>query len=90
MKCPYCNKKLQLLYDNINVFRCSNTQCKKSIGMAGTPEMWEKVAQIVKIRNAGKRYIAKNSQTEEYKKRKRETALRWYHKHKKEKQDARN
>lgn len=52
--------------------------------MAGTPEIWEKVAQIVKIRNAGKRYIAKKSQTEEYKKRKRETALRWYHKHKKE------
>jgi hypothetical protein len=59
MNCPYCNKELKLLYDNTNVFRCSNIQCKKSIGMAGTPEIWEKVAQIAKIRNAGRKYTTK-------------------------------
>lgn len=59
MKCPYCNKELQLLYDNINVFRCFNIQCKKSIGMAGTSEMWKKVASLAKIRNAGRKYTTK-------------------------------
>lgn len=83
MKCPYCNKKLQLLYDNINVFRCFNIQCKKSIGMAGTPEMWEKVASLAKIRNAGDKY------RKTHKAQKAEYQRKWWKK-KKEKQDARN
>ena len=79
MNCPYCNKKLKHFVASAYGYWCG---CDKTDGMIGTLAMWEKVAQIVKIRNAGKRYIAKNSQTEEYKKRKRETSLRWYHKHK--------
>ena len=81
MKCPYCNKYLKQVHTTAYCYWCG---CDKTDGMFGTLEMWEKVAQIAKIRNADKRYIAKNSQTEEYKKRIRETALRWYHKHKKE------
>lgn len=81
MNCPYCNKKLKHVVTSAYGYWCG---CDKTENMIGTLEMWEKVAQIAKIRNADKRYIAKNSQTEEYKKRKRETALRWYHKHKKE------
>lgn len=79
MKCPYCNKYLKKVHTTAYCYWCG---CEKTENMIGTLEMWEKVAQIAKIRNADKRYIAKNSHTEEYKKRKRETALRWYHKHK--------
>ena len=33
--------------------------CDKTDGMFGTLAMWEKVAQLVKIRNAGKKYLLK-------------------------------
>ena len=42
-----------------DTFTCLNPQCEKSLGMVGTELMWEKVAQLVKIRNAGKKYQLK-------------------------------
>lgn len=56
MKCPYCNKKLLLTYNGL---ACSNMRCDKSRGMIGTELMWEKVASLVKIRNAGKKYTTR-------------------------------
>ena len=58
MKCPYCNKILKQI-KFIDTFTCLNPDCKKSIGMTGTFAMWEKVASLVKIRNAGKKYQLK-------------------------------
>lgn len=58
MKCPYCNKTLKTLKFN-DTFTCLNPQCEKSLGMVGTQQMWEKVASLAKIRNAGKKYTKK-------------------------------
>ena len=83
MNCPYCNKKLQQVFDDINVFACLNAKCKKSFGMTGTLEMWEKVASLAKIRKAGEKY------RKAHKGKKAEYMRKWW-KQKKEKQDARN
>lgn len=56
MKCPYCNKKLITTYNGL---ACSNMRCEKSRGMIGTELMWEKVASLAKIRNAGRKYTTK-------------------------------
>ena len=58
MNCPYCNKTLKVMKFK-DTFTCINPNCKKSLGMIGTQPMWEKVAQLVKIRNAGKKYQLK-------------------------------
>lgn len=64
MKCPYCNKKLIITYNGL---ACSNMRCDKSRGMVGTEPMWEKIASLVKIRNAGDRYrVAHKQQRAEY------------------------
>ena len=55
MKCPYCNKTLKTLKFN-DTFTCLNPQCEKSLGLVGTQKMWEKVASLAKIRNAGRKY----------------------------------
>lgn len=83
MNCPYCDKKLQQVFDDINVFACLNAKCKKSVGMTGTLEMWEKVASLVKIRNAGAKY------RKAHKAEKAAYHRQWWEK-KKEKQDERN
>lgn len=57
MKCPYCNKKLIITYNGL---ACSNMRCEKSRGMIGTEPMWEKVASLAKIRDAGDRYRVAN------------------------------
>ena len=58
MKCPYCNKTLSPIIFGGDL-TCKNEKCTKSNGMVGTQPMWEKVAQLVKIRNAGKKYLLK-------------------------------
>ena len=58
MNCPYCNKTLSLIIFGGDL-TCKNEKCTKSNGMVGTQPMWEKVAQLVKIRNAGKKYQLK-------------------------------
>lgn len=58
MKCPYCNKILKTIKFN-DTFTCLNPNCKQSLGMIGTKLMWEKVASLAKIRNAGKKYATK-------------------------------
>lgn len=58
MKCPYCNKALKTIKFN-DTFTCINPNCKQSLGMIGTELMWEKVASLVKIRNAGRKYTTK-------------------------------
>lgn len=73
MNCPYCNKKLITTYNGL---ACSNMRCKKSRGMIGTEPMWEKVASLAKIRNAGERYCAS------HKRQKAEYQRGWYRKHK--------
>lgn len=58
MKCPYCNKTLKaIIFDGM--LTCANEKCEKSRDMVGTQKMWEKVASLAKIRNAGKKYAAK-------------------------------
>ena len=56
MKCPYCNKYLKQVHTTAYCYWCG---CDKTDGMFGTLAMWEKVAQLVKIRNAGKKYLLK-------------------------------
>ena len=58
MKCPYCNKTLKTMKFN-DTFTCLNPNCKQSLGMIGTEIMWEKVASLAKIRNAGRKYTTK-------------------------------
>ena len=58
MKCPYCNKTLKQI-KFVDTFTCLNPMCKKALGMTGTIAMWEKISQLVKIRNAGKKYSQK-------------------------------
>lgn len=54
--CPYCNKKLKHFVASAYGYYCG---CDKTDGMIGTELMWEKVASLVKIRNAGKKYQLK-------------------------------
>ena len=56
MKCPYCNKKLKHFVASAYGYWCG---CDKTDGMIGTLSMWEKVASLAKIRNAGKKYTTK-------------------------------
>lgn len=56
MKCPYCNNYLKQVHTTAYCYWCG---CDKTDGMFGTLAMWEKVAQLVKIRNAGKKYLLK-------------------------------
>ena len=62
MKCPYCNHKLKPIVDNDGlkraIYTCTHHECKKSIGMIGTEEMWVKVGNLAKIRAAGNKYYA--------------------------------
>lgn len=60
MKCPYCNRILKPLMDWVGleraIYTCLNPKCNKSIGMIGTEDMWVKVGNLAKIREAGDRY----------------------------------
>ena len=58
MNCPYCNKTLSPIIFGGDL-ACKNEKCTKSNGMVGTQPMWEKVAQLAKIRNAGRKYTTK-------------------------------
>lgn len=80
MKCPYCNKKLKHFVASAYGYWCG---CDKSDGMIGTLAMWEKVASLAKIRNAGAKY------SKAHKAEKAAYQRKWW-KQKKEKQDARN
>lgn len=77
MKCPYCNKTLSPLIFGGGL-TCKNEKCKKSMGMVGTQPMWEKLSQLVKIREAGEKYRNKHKVEiaarvrEYYRKRKKE------------------
>lgn len=82
MRCPYCNKTLKQI-KFVDTFTCLNPYCKKALGMTGTLAMWEKVASLAKIRNAGAKY------SKAHKAEKAAYQRQWWKK-KKEKQDARN
>ena len=53
MNCPYCNKKLKHVVTGAYGYWCG---CDKTENMIGTLKMWEKVASLAKIRNAGRKY----------------------------------
>lgn len=78
MRCPYCNKFLKQVHTTAYCYWCG---CDKADGMFGTLAMWEKVASLVKIRNAGKKYRLKPDVKEkvaEHNKKYRETHKEYY------------